>query len=68
MRGWAFIIFDEFAEFRQSMRDFSVKVQEEMATPIPCWVRELHQTPRRMKRPFPTNKPFKPRAHRRARY
>lgn len=64
----AFVILDELAEIRQSLRDFAVKVQEEVAKPLPCWERELLETPRRMKRPLPANKPFKPSAHRRGCY
>ena len=67
MRGW-FIIFDEFAEIRQSMLNFAVKAQADVARPIPPWMQELHQIPRRMKRPFPANKPFNPPVFRRARY
>lgn len=36
--------------------------------PIEPWLAEARQTPRRMKRPFPANKPHKPAAHRRPRY
>jgi hypothetical protein len=67
MRGW-FIIFDELHEYRERTREFAAKVQAEMARPIPCWIQELRETPRRMKRPFPSNKPAKPPAHRRACY
>lgn len=68
MRDLVLIILDELTGFREGLRKFAVKTQEEMATPIPCWVRELNQTPRRMKRPFPANKPSKPPAHRCACY
>ena len=38
---------------------FEQRIEElkKIVVKIPCWLRELRKTPRRMKRPFPFSKP-----------
>lgn len=51
------------AGYRSSAADLRLLLED-----VPTWQSELRETPRRMKLPFPANKPFKPHAHRRACY
>lgn len=52
-----------------SIRRYEVGLPEAfMPYPLPIWDAELQRTPRRMKRPFPANKPAPARAHRRPCY
>lgn len=55
----AWLIVDEFAMFEPPVLPIR---------PIEPWLAEARRIPRRMKRPFPVNKPHKPAAHRRPRY